>query len=1519
MLRAPLTAGFEPQRPVGVNDLERLSLWECRGIRRDITFWPIPIAGGTSAKVHAAWLVKAKPLYGYFESERLFVKVELYDPRDLSKVQSLLLNGAVLGAKLQPFNAHVGFKLQSMMDLGIAGMDLVYASNVLLREDSAITLAPGNAVDRMLAGDAHNNSEDVVKDREHVLLDAKRSSPCDIEADVHAVNVVGTAQGDGESVPSFRELWNEERRRCEAVGLSPPDAMNANDDDAGKPCATDAEESSSAARERLRLMVQSDLSNPSYGEVSSLYANLLQRAVPAEGSKWHTYPHAVKAGDQADHPSPDDRGGKKSGAVSEQSHGGGDDCRMQEYHEEEEEENEEDDEGLWDLLLWMRGESNCSQDKEEERNAEQAEQMDSMEPLPDHVSAHQQCKRKREHSSRQDSSENENSSNPMDFSGGNKAVRTSDLSRDSLQQEQDASWQAGELALRDHTSISSDITAKEESHHDSVVLLRPRITPPESNQILDDLLTSGVFVANSSGATYPQLDDWKRVTEKPHRPTPGCTAPSRLPYFRSVSTSQTDHHHHHHQNMQSASFHESCFAGGIESLKMSSNLPSKGCSERGSVALPVKMTPCTVPPDRANVLSWLRGIDHAHPNGRGDHDEKYGSRAQPQRPASPKYDEVAGLAAPAGAGSASNVVSQVTQITEKRNSAFATQGGYRLESGAIGVAWATIELDTEAGNNMKMSDPRRCMIRAASIAASDDKSGGQVIIVVGSECTAECDRVVHCKGEEELLRSLVQVVLQLDPDVLIGHDILHGSLGYLRERSTSEYGWDVLEYIGRASGSAGSDWEGVQVVGRVCLNLWRIVKDETSMSSDTLEAAAEGVLGERVPSIPRSEVERWWTNQGHGCSVSYALERLNKRSALLAGITSRLDVVGRAAEMARVLAIDFRGVVFRGSQYRVEAVSLRLARQRNFAAPSPTEAQVQAQPAMQAMPLTMEPKSRFFSAPVAVLDFQSLYPSLIVAYNLCFSTCIGVPPPSSSCSDTDQAKRKQRSMGILSEYDQHLRSVHPDSCFVAPNGACFVQPHIREGVLPKMLREVLSTRSLAKDGLASAEHSGDNKLARTWDARQLALKLLANVTYGYTAAGYSGRMPMAELADAIVQTARSKLETTAQIVRKHPSWNAEVVYGDTDSLFIHMSGRTRQQAFDLAHEIAQHVTSSSVSPIKLKVEKVYEPSVLCVKKRYAGLAFSSKQDRDSEGSMDVKGIESIRRDACPIVAKVINRGLKVLFKTCGDLSATKQTVQSVFQKVLDGRAPLSEFVFRKEVRLGEYSASARSLPAAAIVASRIGRDDPRATPQKGERVPFIVLAGHPSDTVSSLVAHPLSLSPSSIVSAKYYLHSQMAPALDRVLGRAGADVFQWLMELKPSSSVLAGFSSSAGPAAAGAFRIESFYMSSRCAACGANCSNANANVNASVSSRQPEFQNQELCNSCRAMPLGALSLLAQRSRSSERSHRALQSICMSCGGTSTCGDGIVCNSLDCPVYYLRIDAAERARSTSEQLKRTLSM
>ena len=184
----------------------------------------------------------------------------------------------------------------------------------------------------------------------------------------------------------------------------------------------------------------------------------------------------------------------------------------------------------------------------------------------------------------------------------------------------------------------------------------------------------------------------------------------------------------------------------------------------------------------------------------------------------------------------------------------------------------------------------------------------------------------------------------------------------------------------------------------------------------------------------------------------------------------------------------------------------------------------------------------------------------------------------------------------------------------------YVKPQVRKGLLGRMLTELLETRVMVKQAMKGVENGKvycsrcatlesllramlPQVLRKILDARQLGLKFISNVTYGYTGASYSGRMPAVEIADSIVQSGRETLEKVQNILFKDhcvltfvmqairvidstAKWNAKVVYGDTDSVFVYLRGKTKEQAFRIGYEMADIITAMNPAPIKLKFEKV---------------------------------------------------------------------------------------------------------------------------------------------------------------------------------------------------------------------------------------------------------------------------------------------------------------------------------------------
>jgi DNA polymerase zeta len=113
------------------------------------------------------------------------------------------------------------------------------------------------------------------------------------------------------------------------------------------------------------------------------------------------------------------------------------------------------------------------------------------------------------------------------------------------------------------------------------------------------------------------------------------------------------------------------------------------------------------------------------------------------------------------------------------------------------------------------------------------------------------------------------------------------------------------------------------------------------------------------------------------------------------------------------------------------------------------------------------------------------------------------------------------------------------------------------------------------------------------------------------------------------------------------------VYGDTvklfsypvtnnkDSLFVELPNQSKEAAFKAGSDIVGLITSQTPYPMKLKFEKVYLPCVLLAKKRYVGFKFENLTEEDPV--FDAKGIETVRRDGCPAVSKILEKSLKYYY------------------------------------------------------------------------------------------------------------------------------------------------------------------------------------------------------------------------------------------------------------------------------------
>lgn len=344
------------------------------------------------------------------------------------------------------------------------------------------------------------------------------------------------------------------------------------------------------------------------------------------------------------------------------------------------------------------------------------------------------------------------------------------------------------------------------------------------------------------------------------------------------------------------------------------------------------------------------------------------------------------------------------------------------------------------------------------------------------------------------------------------------------------------------------------------------------------------------------------------------------------------------------------------------------------------------------------------------------------------------------------------------------------------------------------------------------------------------------------------------------------------------------------SMFVLLKGATKEQSFKIGQEIAEAVTATNPKPVKLKFEKVYLPCVLQTKKRYVGYMYETLDQKDPV--FDAKGIETVRRDSCPAVSKILERSLKLLFET-RDISLIKQYVQRQCMKLVEGKASIQDFIFAKEYR-GSFSYR----PGACVPALELTRKmlayDRRSEPRVGERVPYVIVYGTPGLPLIQLIRRPAEVlqDPTLRLNATYYITKQILPPLARIFSLIGIDVFSWYQELpriqKATSSSRSDLEGRKGT-------ISQYFTTLHCPVCDG-------------------LTQHGICSQCRSQPQHVAVILNQEIRELERQQEQLVKICRNCTGSFD--RHIPCVSLNCPVLF-KLSRVNRELSKAPYLRQLL--
>ncbi|PNW83953.1 hypothetical protein CHLRE_04g214350v5 [Chlamydomonas reinhardtii] len=330
--------------------------------------------------------------------------------------------------------------------------------------------------------------------------------------------------------------------------------------------------------------------------------------------------------------------------------------------------------------------------------------------------------------------------------------------------------------------------------------------------------------------------------------------------------------------------------------------------------------------------------------------------------------------------------------------------------------------------------------------------------------------------------------------------------------------------------------------------------------------------------------------------------------------------------------------------------------------------------------LVLEPKKGLYDKIVIILDFNSLYPSIIQEYNICFTT--------------------------VQRPDDGALPPLPDPASAA-NGLA---------PLPAVLQALVNRRRQVKSAMANERNPVTRQQLQV---RQQAIKLTANSMYGCLGFGAS-RFYAQPLAELITAQGRSILSSTVDLVQG--AIGAEVIYGDTDSIMVATRSDSVEEARALGARIKREV-NKRYKLLEIELDGVFKSILLLKKKKYAAV----KLEPDGQGRlaevMEQKGLDIVRRDWCPLSKDVGNFALAAVLSGRGREEVVGEIhahLRQVAERVRAGQIPMGKFIITKQLtKRPEDYPDAKNQPHVQVAMRRRAAGK-RDGVLPGETVPYII-------------------------------------------------------------------------------------------------------------------------------------------------------------------------------------------------------
>ena len=574
--------------------------------------------------------------------------------------------------------------------------------------------------------------------------------------------------------------------------------------------------------------------------------------------------------------------------------------------------------------------------------------------------------------------------------------------------------------------------------------------------------------------------------------------------------------------------------------------------------------------------------------------------------------------------------------------------------------------------------------------------------------------IVFVDNEAALLRAFVKLVEEYKPDIITGYYSDGFDLPYIITRARKhEVGLDIgLDHSALRINRGNKPT--VQTVGIVHIDVLSFIRRVIGRSMDTnvytLDAVAQELLGEPKHDVDMDALAERWDNNDR--LEEFAIYNLKD-----AELTYHLmfKILPNIVELVKIVSLPLYDVSRMSFSQLVEWYIMKQAVLLNemfLNKPSYHQMQYRVEQRAQGA-LVFEPKPGLYKD-IALFDFRSLYPSIIVSHNI------------------------------------SLESLKCDCCrdqeLVPLEGKKYWYCTKNKGFVSSIIEDLVTRRARVKE-IIRKENEPDTLLM----ARSEALKLLSNAFYGYL--GFNpARWYCAECVSSTTAYGRFYIN---QVIKQATDCGFEVLYSDTDSVFILLG----DQSEDDAKKFMEQVNVDLPGMMELEYEGFYPAGLFVATK--AGEAGAKKRYAllDSKGRMKIKGFETVRRNVSVITKELQEKVLHIILSE-NDPEKARNYVKQTIADLRKHKLPVDQMIISTQItkdidsyeNIGPHVAAAKRM-------KEQGRDVP-----PGTIVKFVVVKGE--GKIRDKVRLPEEVVPDDY-DPEYYINHQILPAVDKILAVLG--------------------------------------------------------------------------------------------------------------------------------------------------------